>query len=105
MWTPWSYLHQRLDDHNWDYEAVLRKAGVTVEFEQTRDILDYFRGTLSANSYKKPKATLYWKQESICIGCADFDDALRAAALYIELYQRGISPSLCKKLIHGYLTT
>jgi hypothetical protein len=55
MWTPWSYLHQRLDDHNWDYEAVLRKAGVTVEFEQTRDILDYFRGTLSANSYKNPK--------------------------------------------------
>ena len=105
MWTPWNYIQQRLDDHNWDYEAVLRKAGVTIEFEQTTDGLAYFRGILSANSYKKPNATLYWKQKSICIGCANYDAACRAAALYIELYQRGLSHSLCKKLVHGYLTT
>jgi hypothetical protein len=98
FWTPWSYLPKpRLDD-NWDYKAILCKHGAVIDFEE--DMFIFERGNLSIR--KEPLVTLNWNHKSVCIGRMGFDGALRAAALYIELYNRGISASLCEKLMRGY---
>jgi len=99
FWTPWNYVQPRLDDQNWDYKAVLQKTNAVIEWQTTA--FNFERGVL--RPYPNPIATLHWKQMSVCIGSVGLDDACKGAALFIELYNRGISASLCKKLVRRYL--
>lgn len=84
------HLTHKLDDwvdnvpDAWDYEAVLSEHSVTVEK------LD--RGH-----------QLCWEQGFMHIATDSEIHAHKAAALFIELWLRGVSASFADKLIDGYL--
>jgi len=78
----------KLDDwnDNWDYEAVLREHDVTVE-------------TLGKRGYQ-----LCWKQGFMHVPTDNEIHARKAAALFVELWLRGVSASFADKLMDGYLS-
>jgi hypothetical protein len=102
FWTPWNYVPKRLDDINWDYKAVLCQNDVVIEF----DAGSYFDGgaIITPPLSEAPGWVMYWYSNWMVMGRqADLDTVCKGAALYIELYNRGISASLCEKLVRGYL--
>jgi len=72
----------------WDYEAVLRDHNVRVIFEGDGE-----------------GWSLCWDQGVMHIGLAhvDQDLARRAAALFVELWLRGVSASFADKLMDAYI--
>jgi hypothetical protein len=101
FWTPWQYFQPRLDDNNWDYKAVLSKNAVVLDFDDGT----YFDGgaIITPPLSEAPGWVMYSCSCWMHIGHVDLEVACKAAALYIELYNRGICASLCKKLVLGYL--
>jgi hypothetical protein len=80
----------KLDDwaDAWDYEAVLRENMVDVGVEYG-----------SCNGF-----SLVWKQGFMHIPTNNPIHAKKAAALFVELWLRGVSASFADKLMDGYLS-
>ncbi len=70
----------------WDYEAVLREHEVIVEEH-------------GWGGYE-----LCWKQGFMHISTDNEVHAKKAAALFVELWLRGVSASFADKLMDGYLS-
>ena len=70
----------------WDYEAVLRDNKVELAFDPM------------GNGW-----TLAWEKGFMNIGIVDHDLARKAAALFVELWLRGVSASFADKLMEAYL--
>jgi hypothetical protein len=68
----------------WDYEAVLRDHKVNVQKSECGH-------------------NLLWHQGTMHIGTDNETHALKAAALFIELWLRGVSASFADKLMDGFL--
>lgn len=77
----------------WDYEAVLREHGVIVADLDT-DPDD----PLTHNGCQ-----LSWKNGVMHIPTCNPIHARKAAALFVELWLRGVSASFADKLMDGYL--
>lgn len=83
-----------------DYEAILRENEVTVEWghQNTSDGVTFS---------KLPPALcgwgFYWKHGAIHIGQTAEIIARKAAALFVSLWLRGVSASLCDKLMDGFI--
>jgi hypothetical protein len=72
----------------WDFEAVLKEHKVQVTYDAEYE--DW---------------ALTWEQGTMCIGLSHGEEELarRAAALFIELWNRGVSASFADKLMNGYI--
>ncbi len=68
----------------WDYEAVLRRHGVTVE--QVGD-----------------GRSLGWRHGSMYVATDNREHGRKAAALFVELWLRGVSASFAGKLMDSHL--
>lgn len=77
----------------WDYEAVLREHVVTVE-----DLGVDLDDPLTHNGHQ-----LCWKNGFMHISTCNEVHARKAAALFIELWLRGVSASFADKLMDGFL--
>ena len=92
-----------LDDWNdgkpdaWDYEAVLKENGVTVEWCDT--LVDGNGNEHRAGEFAG--WSFYWKHGAIHIGQTTEIIARKAAALFVSLWLRGVSASFCDKIIPG----
>ena len=83
----------------WDYDAVLRENGVTVEWCDT--LVD---GT--GNEHRAGEFAgwgFYWKHGAIHIGQCSEQIARKAAALFVSLWLRGVSASFADKLTDGFV--
>jgi hypothetical protein len=72
----------------WDYEAVLREQMVDVSVNMG-----------SCNGF-----SLVWRQGCMHIPTNNPIHAKKAAALFVELWLRGVSASFADKLMDGYLS-
>lgn len=75
------------DPDAWDYDAVLRNYDVKVE-----------RAVPVDHGY-----SLCWKHGTMGIGTGEETHARKAAALFVELWLRGVSASFADKLMDGFL--
>jgi hypothetical protein len=71
----------------WDYDAVLRRYDATVE-----------RAVPVDHGYN-----LFWKKGTMAVQTGDETHARKAAALFIELWLRGVSASFADKIMDGFL--
>ena len=71
----------------WDYEAVLTKHGATVNMSEPAEY----------------GWTLVWRNGCMGISANKEVHARKAAALFIELWLRGVSASFADKITDGYL--
>jgi len=69
----------------WDYMAVLRDNDAFVSFS-------------TGDGW-----SLFWEHGSMSIGLVKHDLAHKAAALFIELWLRGVSASFANKMMDGYI--
>ena len=72
----------------WDYEKVLEENRVSVEYEDSEP-----RGWGMA-----------WEHGCMHIGQTSKVNARKAAALFVSLWQRGVSASFADKLMDGFIT-
>jgi hypothetical protein len=83
----------------WDYDAVLRDNGVVVEW----------CGTLVNGNGNEHRAGEFagwgfsWKHGAIHIGECSKQIARKAAALFVNLWLRGVSASFCDKIMAGMI--
>ncbi len=83
----------------WDYEAVLKKHDVIVEWCCTIvDSDDEVRYTDKFAGW-----SFSWSQGIIYIGKTTEVIARKAAALFVSLWLRKVSASFCNKLMNGYM--
>jgi hypothetical protein len=75
----------------WDYEAVLRDNEVTVD-------------SLADECYEFQGHQLCWKHGFMHVPTDNEVHARKAAALFVELYLRGISASFADILMDGFLS-
>ena len=83
----------------WDYEAVLKENGVTVE--RCDALIDG-----NGNEYRAGEFAgwgFYWKHGAIHIGQTSETIARKAAALFVSLWLRGVSASFCDKIMSGMI--
>lgn len=78
----------------WDYEAVLSKYGVEVT-----DLGVDEEDVPTHNGH-----SLSWKNGFMHVPTDDETHAKKAAALFIELWLRGVSASFADELMDGYLS-
>jgi hypothetical protein len=85
----------------WDYEAVLRECGVTVEWcrQVSSDGETFTEAPPDLCGWG-----LDWKHGFIRIGQTTEQIARKAAALFVSLWLRGVSASFCDKLMDGFIT-
>lgn len=84
---------------DWDYEAILKEYEVEVVWS---DMLIDGEGRTFPDY--NPGWTLTWKRGCIWIGNTKEEFARKAAAIFVSLWQRGVSASLANKLMDGYLS-
>jgi len=84
----------------WDYEAVLKENGVTVEWSDT--LVDGNENEHQAGS-EFAGWGFYWKHGAIHIGQCSEQIARKAAALFVSLWLRGVSASFCDKIMSGMI--
>jgi hypothetical protein len=84
----------------WDYEKVLRDNDVIVRLCVEMINGD---GVVSECPPDLQGWSLHWKNGCIHIGKCSEIHARKAAALFIELWQRGVSASFADKLMSGFL--
>ena len=84
----------------WDYEAVLSENHVTVEWDDK--VVDS-EGTISQAPPGLCGWAFSWKHGAIYIGQTTETIARKAAALFVELWKRGVSASFCDKLMDGFI--
>lgn len=84
----------------WDYEAVLHDNEVIVEWcdQMTSDGETFEPLPVSLCGWG-----FYWKHGAIHIGQTTETIARKAAALFVSLWQRGVSASFCDKLMDGFI--
>jgi hypothetical protein len=75
---------------SWDYEAVLRDNDVLVEWDNEEPQVGYY---------------FSWKHGTCLLGCSDYIQARKAAAVFVSLWLLGVSASFAIKLTRGYLLT
>ena len=83
----------------WDYEAVLKENGVTVEW--CDELIDG-----NGNKHRAGEIAgwgFYWKHGAIHIGRCSEQIARKAAALFVSLWLRGVSASFCDKIMSGMI--
>jgi hypothetical protein len=102
----WDFMRQyipKLDDWKdgrpdaWDYDAVLKENGVSVEWCDT--LVDG-----NGNEHRAGEFAgwgFYWKHGAIHIGQTSEQIARKAAALFVSLWLRGVSASFCDKIMSG----
>lgn len=83
----------------WDYEAVLRENGVTIEWG--RELIDGENHIHPAGEWAG--WGFYWKHGAIHIGQTGEIIARKAAALFVSLWLRGVSASFCDKIMSGMI--
>jgi hypothetical protein len=83
----------------WDCDAVLRDNEVVVEWCDT--LIDFSGNTYPAGDHAM--WNFYWSHGCIGIGRTTEEIARKAAALFVSLWLRGVSASLCDKLMAGYI--
>jgi hypothetical protein len=104
----WDFVRQyipKLDDwvdghpDAWDHDAVLRENNVVVEWCET--LVDG-----NGNEHRAGEFAgwgFYWKHGAIHIGQCSEQIARKAAALFVSLWLRGVSASLCDKIMSGMI--
>lgn len=104
----WDFIRKhipKLDDWKegkpgWDYEAVLRDNDVRVEWCD--------KVTTDGETFEQAPPELcgwgfYWVNGAIHIGRCTETIARKAAALFVSLWQRGVTASFCDKLMDGFI--
>ena len=84
----------------WDYEAVLRDNEVTVEW--CHQMVDG-EGTVSESPPEFCGWGFSWKHGAIHVGRTTEKIARKASALFVRLWQLGVSASFADKLMDGYI--
>jgi len=84
----------------WDYEAVLRDNDVTVEW--CHQMVDG-EGTVSESPPELCGWGFSWKHGAIHVGRTTEKNARKAAALFVRLWQIGVSASFADKLMGCYI--
>ena len=104
----WEFVRKllpKLDDWKdshpdaWDYDAVLKENGVTVEWCDT--LVDG-----NGNEHRAGEFAgwgFYWKHGAIQIGQCSEQIARKAAALFVSLWLRGVSASFCDQIMSGMI--
>lgn len=84
----------------WDYEKVLRDNNVTVEWcdKLTSDGMTFEQAPPDLCGWG-----FYWVYGAIHIGQTSETIARKAAALFVSLWQRGVTASFCDKLMDGFI--
>jgi hypothetical protein len=85
----------------WDYEAVLKANGVTVSDEDCWVDGD---GTIMDAPPEYLGWGMSWEHGCMHIGPTTEVMARKAAALFVSLWQRGVSASFADKLMDGFIT-
>jgi hypothetical protein len=92
--------HLPILDDSQGYDQILTDNEVTISYDdQTPDNEGYMRQL-------PPDAcgwSFSWKHGAIFIGQTNNLVALKAAALFVSLWLRGVSASLCRILMNGYI--
>jgi len=84
----------------WDYEAVLAKNNVVVEWcdQMTSDGVTFKRMPPDLCGWG-----FRWPHGFITLGQCSETIARKAAALFVSLWQRGVSACFCDKIMDGYV--
>ena len=83
----------------WDYEAVLKENGVTIEW--CDELIDGNGNTRRACEFAG--WGFHWKHGGIHIGQTTEVIARKAAALFVSLWLRGVSASFCNKIMSAMI--
>lgn len=89
-----------IDDWDFDYEKILTENEVQVEWS---DIVVDNEG----HEFHEPSIAgwgFLWKYDAIHIGKTTEEFARKGAALFISLWLRGFSASLCCRLMEGWIS-
>jgi hypothetical protein len=83
----------------WDYDAVLKENGVSVEW--CDELVDGNGNTHRAGEFAG--WGFLWKHGCIHIGPTSEKIARKAAALFVSLWLRGVSASFCDKIMSSMI--